>query len=237
MTAMVATIHHGTWQVALEGVTANVLISDPPYSSRTHFGHDAVAGKRPDGVVGQALHYDCWDANDVKEFVQAWHPRVSGWFVVMTDHLLVPAYERELQAVGRYVFAPLPFVAPGSRVRLQGDGPSSWTTWIVVARPRNLEFARWGTLPGAYILPSGMGGKKKKTQVQGAKPLWLMRSLVRHYSRHRDLIVDPCAGGGTTLVAATFEGRKSIGAEQNDAVHRVATEQLARPVNLMLNFE
>lgn len=233
---MLTTIHHGTWQTVLDKVTANVLISDPPYSSRTHFGHDAVAGKRPDGVVGQALHYDCWSADEVREFVSSWSPRVHGWFVVMTDHLLAPVYEQELRQLGRYVFAPLPFVAPGSRVRLQGDGPSSWTTWIVVARPRNVEYARWGTLPGAYILPHGMGGRRERSQVQGGKPLWLMRNLVRHYSRPEDLIVDPCAGGGTTLMAARFEGRRSVGAEQNDAVYKVATEQLARPVNLMFNF-
>lgn len=233
---MISAIHHGTWQLALAGKHADVLISDPPYSSRTHFGHDAVAKKRPDGVVGQVLHYDYWTYDDVREFVASWAPRVTGWFVVLTDHMLASVYEEELQAAGRYVFAPLPFVSTGSRVRLQGDGPSCWTTWIIVARPRTLEFVRWGTLPGAYLLPRGMGEKKGSSQVQGGKPMWLMRSLVRHYSRPGDTIVDPCAGGGTTLLAATCEGRKSFGAEQDEAVHRVATERLARPVNLPLDF-
>lgn len=143
-------------------------------------------------------------------FVDAWSSRTRGWIVSVTDDVLAASWAECLEYAGRYVFAPLPFVAPGSRVRLSGDGPSSWTCWIVVARPRNRTFASWGTLPGAYVLPEGHGGK---LPVVGGKPLWLMQRLVEDYSRPGDLVCDPCCGAGTTLVAALRAGRRAIGGD------------------------
>jgi site-specific DNA-methyltransferase (adenine-specific) len=139
----------------------------------------------------------------------------------MTSHDLVPAWERALRLLDRYVFAPVPYVETGSRVRLAGDGPSSWTVWLVVARPRTQAMARWGTLPGAYVLPSERG----KGRI-GGKALAGMRAIVRDYTRPGDLVVDPCAGAGTTLRACQIEGRRAIGAEMDLRAYRVAADRL-----------
>ena len=42
-----------------------------------------------------------------------------------------------MRAAGRYVFSPIPLVDEGMTVRLRGDGPSSWTCWLCVGRPRS----------------------------------------------------------------------------------------------------
>lgn len=109
-------------------------------------------------------------------------------------------------------------------VRLDGDGPSSWTVWLVVSRPRSMR--SWGTLPGAYVGSPGAGPERAKEAVVGAKPEWLMRAVVRNYSRPRDLIVDPFAGGGTTLLAAVSEGRTVLGAEVDAATFAHARQRL-----------
>ena len=53
-----------------------------------------------------------------------------------------------------------------------------------------------------------------------------MRAIVRDYSRPGDLIVDPCAGGSTTLLAAAIEGRRAIGAEIDEATYYKAVKRL-----------
>lgn len=87
-----------------------------------------------------------------------------------------------------------------------------------VARPKRLH--KWGTLPGGY---TGTPGERIHI---GGKPLWLMRALIRDYTKRGDLVVDPCAGAATTLVAAFQEGRRAIGAEADPETHALAMRRL-----------
>jgi hypothetical protein len=216
----------GRWQDVLADVECDALITDPPYSERTHGGHrvgvdGAESGRmRTDKRTGavyacgevrrERIEYPAWTAADVTEFCE-WACRVTrGWVVVMTDHVLVPTYEAAMVDAGRYVFAPLPLVETGRSVRLTGDGPSSWVSWIIVARPKTQEAARWGTLPGAYVVPGGM-----RRRHIGGKPMSAMRAIVRDYSRPGDLVCDPCGGGFTTALACAVEGRRVVSCEMD----------------------
>lgn len=229
---MQADLRLGTWQSVLADVEhVDALIVDAPYGERTHASHSprtsvltacerdakwAQQGKR------STIDYACFTPEMVHAFVASWAPRTRGWFVSITDHELQGPWCEALKAAGRYVFSPLPFVETGSRVRLAGDGPSSWTCWVVVARPRTAAYVKWGTLPGAYI------GASEAKPVMGGKSLTLMRALVRDYSRPGDLVCDPCAGGATTLLAALYEGRRAVGAEMDPGTFQIARKRLAK---------
>lgn len=217
----------GRWQDVLADVECDALVTDPPYSSRTHGAYREM----PE-LGRNAIDYAPWTGADVRRFVDAWAPRTRGWFVALTDHVLAPDWEQALELSGRYVFSPLACMEPGARVRLAGDGPAQWSIWAVVARPRTREAQKWGALPGDYVVPSSAGwrvpGSGARNGVMGAKPLWLMQALVRDYSRPGDLVCDPCAGGGTTLLAAAIEGRRAIGAELDADTHALAARRLAR---------
>lgn len=224
-------LYRGSWQRALKSVHhVDAIITDPPYGKSVHeaYGEDSnlVSGRR-DGAKARSIDYECWTPAQARRFVAQLSPKCRGWFVVMTSHDLVNAYSDALERAGRYVFAPLPFVAVGSRVRMCGDGPSSWTDWIIVARPRSPKYVKWGTLPGAYIVPPGHSERGEKDLV-GGKPVWLMRALVRDYSKPGDLVCDPCAGAATTLIAAAIEGRRAVGAEVDKETHRRALERIGR---------
>lgn len=225
-----ADLRFGKWQDVLQDVTCDALIVDAPYSARTHDAHAAARqgddrARMPDpGKAPTPIPYAHWSHDDVRGFVASWAPRTRGWMVSITDHSLAPVWADEMERHDRYSFSPLAFVAPGSRIRLAGDGPSQWSCWIVVSRPKNSEFHKWGTLPGAYVLPGGHGDRDS---IIGGKPLWLMRSLVRDYTRPGDLVCDPCAGGGTTLLAALSEGRCAVGAEMDPEHYEIAKKRLA----------
>lgn len=193
------------------------VIVDTPYSERTHKGHNQV-----EGIHGRrGISYEPWDPEKVKALVEVAHPKCRGWFVTMTDHVLAYDWERCLQLTGRYVFPPLPFVSRGSRFRMAGDGPASWTVWIIVARPKTREFCGWGSLPGSYILPEGAG---KTYPIVGGKPPYLMHALVADYSKHGDLILDPCMGAGTTVVEAKRLGRRALGIDSEERCCELAAK-------------
>lgn len=236
----------GRWQDVLADVDeVDCLITDPPYSARTHRGHDhAVRGsrlamsgraykridRRDQSVysVGmnrrRAIDYQPLDDISVVEVVEHWSPRVRGWICVLTDHILAPVWSAALEAVGRYVFSPLACMDPGSRVRLSGDGPSQWSVWLIVARPRTREAARWGALRGGYVRT----GPGERRVVIGGKPMWLMKMIVGDYSKVGDLVCDPYAGGATTLLAASQLDRRAVGAEMAPETYQIARERIAR---------
>ena len=230
-------LRQGRWQDALADVReVDALITDPPYGERTHSGqrHGRREGReRAEGgrwVSARGIDYDAMNAQLIEELVSHWSDRVRGWFVAFTSHDLVPAYEAALESAGRYVFAPLPAVQIGMNCRLAGDGPSNWTTWIVVARPRKRR--RWGTKPGAYIGNPFDPGQNtatstRRSSVVGSKPLWLMRALVTDYSQPGDVICDPYAGGASTLIAAASLKRTALGAEVDADTHAYAQQRCA----------
>lgn len=205
------------WQ-DVELPTVDAVITDPPYSERTHSGMQVIAA---DKVSRGPVLYTSWSETDAEEACRLWSALCSGWVSIVTDDVLSPVLRRALGAVGRYAFHPLPFVELGKQPRHLGDGPASWSCWVQVARPRAKRFMSWGSLPGAYV----KRGNEIRA-IKGGKPLWLMRALVRDYSRPGDLILDPCAGAGTTGRAARLEGRRCILVEQDPETAAKAAQLL-----------
>ena len=218
-----AEVWHCDWRRLAErarelgGVDA--LIVDAPYSERTHAGHRSGVANgadeswlRSNGRVERKiqrrdLDYSAFSAEDVAAFVDAWSPLTRGWFVSLTDDVLFPAWRGAMGSSGRQTFQDVPCVISGMAVRLTGDGPSSWCIHAAVSRPRSKVMATWGTLPGAYTGPS------ERQPIVGGKPLWLMRALVRDYTRPGDLVCDPCGGAMTTGLACILEGRRFLGGD------------------------
>ena len=125
-----------------------------------------------------------------------------------------------MRAVGRYVFTPLPLVVRGRSVRLTGDGPSSWTDWMVVSRTKSES--KWGTLPGVYE------GVRGSIEHMGGKPLNAMCRIVEDYTREGDTVLDFCMGAATTAIACLRTGRKFVGIEKDPAHFQAAVDRIQR---------
>ena len=88
--------------------------------------------------------------------------------------------------------------------------------------------SRMGSRPGYYVAKHTNGaGYKAERAHPGGKSADLMRALIRDYSRPGDLVCDPCAGGGTTLLAAVQTGRRAVGSEMDPQTHAKAVQRLA----------
>lgn len=197
------------------------IITDPPYSAKTHAGHDQIhRDGAADASTRSALGYGALTEENVAALAALYASKCDGWIVWMTDHVLAPSIRDALEGGGRYVFAPLPFFQAGRSVRITGDGPCSWTDWIVVSR--TTAQVKWGTLPGGYV--AGPGWKDKARM--GGKPTELMKSIVRDYSRLGDVVLDPFMGAGTTGVASLLMGRKFIGIEVDADAFEIARSRI-----------
>lgn len=67
------------------------------------------------------------------------------------------------------------------------------------------------------------GNKLHPTQ----KPLSVLTPLVESFSRPGDLVLDPFAGSGSTLLAAHMSGRRYLGIELDATYHAAAATRLA----------
>ena len=61
------------------------------------------------------------------------------------------------------------------------------------------------------------------------KPVKLMRRLISIFTDPGDVVIDPCAGSGSTLRAARELGRNSYGFEVSKAMYKQAVEKMLAP--------
>lgn len=264
----------GRYQTALAGLKCDHVITDPPYSARTHKGHNEgvstadrlrdqlarmearVARGEPasstvlkDGAGDEtklreqrwklkraeakgiadrrSIDYAAWGPREINDFMR-YASRIlgAGWIVAMCSHDQHRQYVRCAKREKRYAFDyPIGWDAPGSRVRMTGDGPANWLAWFAVSRTRALS--KWGSLPGSYIHTTSADKASGDYRI-GGKPLALMLDLVRDYSRERDTVCDPCGGYATTGVAALRLRRRFIGVEMDADAWEHGRERLSR---------
>jgi site-specific DNA-methyltransferase (adenine-specific) len=250
---------------AMAGQRADALIFDAPFSAKTHEGHKngkltteraasfaraqrargldsaeiRYASKSGDAAMRRDIVYPHFDGPKIDLFCRVWLPLCAGWVVSITDDVLAPEWASAFEQAGLYVFAPLPLVELGGRIRVCGDGPSSWTCWIVVARPRGAPYSKWGTLPGAYVQSAERDFNRRggSDRIVGGKPFKAMCAIVGDYSRRGDLIVDPFCGGGTTLAAAKHMGRRSIGLDRSELHAKISAKRVSKTREQMSLFE
>jgi len=235
----------GDWREVLADLDeVDTLIADPPFSAKTH------RGRRTGSEIRQSeIGYPEITRGGAQEIIDFWAPRVKRWIVLFGDHTTARWFRSDAERNGLYVFQPIPWVKPDCAPRMSGDGPASAcehitvlladedelpTEWITVARAKS-RAGMLGSVPGYYehrtASTRGHGGQKA---YPGQKPLGLIRALVRNYSKPGDLIVDICAGTGTTLLAARAEGRNCVGAEIDPETFARASERIATPHTMEL---
>ena len=89
---------------------------------------------------------------------------------------------------------------------------------LAKGRPDNPSHALQDVMPwGKYT-----GNRLHPTQ----KPLEILRPLIRAYSDVGDVVLDPFAGSGSTLLAANQLRRSWIGMEMDATYHNLATKRL-----------
>lgn len=213
------TLYLGRHQDTLAHVVADSMITDAPFSSVTHAGF-------MNGNLDEGIEYPPITRADAVELAAAWHERVRRWVVIFGDHVSREWHREAWELFPEwYVFsAPVVWVKRAAPTRMTGDGPASQCEYIMVARRRCAETCD-GARPGYYIVKTRRGAG-----VRGAKDQEGMQALVRDYSRPGDLIVDPYAGSGTTLLAAKAEGRHGVGAEVLPKHYAIARRFIDRGV-------
>lgn len=85
----------------------------------------------------------------------------------------------------------------------------------------------------SYPRPNGSGARRHSNE----KPVPLMADLIESSTVRGDLVVDPCAGSGSTGVAAVLEGRRCFLVEINRADAELAVQRVQSAERLARQME
>lgn len=215
------------------------VIGDPPYEQSLHDAKNGLLGRhlRADGsnplrvdggVLLRELDFDGIDG--IREDFTNLAARICGkWLIVFCT---VEGTTRWAEVINptpmKYKRACI-WVKPDSTPQLNGQGPAQGAECFVTAWA-GPGHSKWnaGGKRGVYTHltnpPDRHGGHPTE------KPWRLMRDIILDFTAPGDLILDPFAGSGTTLVAAALTGRRAIGIEQNPDYFAMAEARVRKAV-------
>lgn len=213
----------------LERVDA--VITDPPYSERTHAN---AKSNRGTGQGAKAIDFASMTADQLNTIIQECGKLCSRWLVSTMEwrHIahfdLEPPPGWELVRFGVWVKTnPMP--------QISSDRPAQGWEGIAYMHSTGGEKKRWngGGTHGNYV-----GSLVTDGVHPTGKPLALFSQFVERFTDRGTLVLDPFMGSGTTGVAAIQMGRKFIGIEREPKYFDIACkriEQASRQVDMFVN--
>ena len=196
------TIYHGDCLDILPSIVrADACITDPPYNvGRDYCGNDS--DKQDDGI------YEEWCRAWFKE-CQTCAPAIA-----FTPGISNVAFWCSIQ--------PPTWILAWNKPAAMSRSTFGFNQWDPVLF--------WGKAPHHFgatdVITAPIVDRNSKHPTP--KPVLLMTGLVSRLSEDGDIVLDPFAGSGTTLVAAKQMGRRAIGIEMEEAYCEFAAERLAQ---------
>ena len=142
---------------------------------------------------------------------------VRRWTLAFTDHEGGQAWKDDLEAAGLEVVRFGVWIKLGATPQFTGDRPAQGHEVIVIAHRPGRKRWNGGGRHAVWTCPIVLNRSGEDPRIHTTqKPLELMEALVRDFTDPGDLVIDPFAGSGTTLVACKRLGRVSRGWEMQE---------------------
>lgn len=230
------------------------VITDPPYSKHVH-GNRVRGGMEQNREARVDMGFEYITNKQRTKLARELTRVCSGWILVfcpdeethlwrqaLCDHLRSKRPDVCVRCGGDYEKGPCPqaavyrrncvWVKPNAMPKVVGDGPAQGHESIVtVWAGTGGSVWNGGGRVGVFTYPSG-----RNVYHPTEKPLTLMRDLILTFSQPGDLILDPYAGSGSTLVAAKETGRRWLGYELQEK-HLAAAKHRVESCRTRLPFE
>jgi site-specific DNA-methyltransferase (adenine-specific) len=201
----------------------DALITDPPYSPHVH-DNATSAGTGGRGVRERDLGFDALTC-DLRGALASLAARANRWSCVFSDFEGAYAW---MSACDSEYIRTVPWVR-WSQPQLSGDRPCTGAEAVLVfhaLRDGKVPMRKRWNGPGSLVAfgvdydaearthapRRALRGKDKHPT---EKPLDLMLDLVSWFSDPGELVLDPCAGSGTTALACRLLGRSCLALERD----------------------
>lgn len=212
------TIYHGDCREVLATFaeqSADLVLTDPPYSEVTHQGARGGAG---DEVL---VDFPALDDTEIREHFVEMARIASRWVVSFIDWRHIHLFETAPPAGLRFVRHGI-WVKPNGAPQFTGDRPGTGWEALAFLHRADVKLAWLGGGRHSVFVENKVNNNQHPTE----KPQRLMADLIRFFVGRDALVVDPFMGSGTTLVAAKYSGRRAIGIELEEKYCEIAANRL-----------
>lgn len=223
------TLYHGDCLDVLPTLAASsvdLVLTDPPYEAEAHTLQRRVkrgAGAMTVAVV-ESLGFDAMD-EATREAASSEIGRLARrWALTFCQVEAAPTWRSAQEAAGLVYRRTCIWVKPDGQPQLTGDRPGMGYETILAMHTPGRSTWNGGGAHGVWTVSKRCGDGPNVHPTE--KPLALISRLVMLFSGHGDLVLDPFAGSGTTLVAARENGRRAVGVERNERFCEIAAKRL-----------
>lgn len=203
------TLYHGDCREVLPTLTGDAIVTDPPY-----------------GIGWSRATWE--DGPEAYPALMGWlvaeSQRIGGWCFVF-QAMLNCARWHEWWPPGWRIFAACKNFA---QIRPTGV----WHSWdpVIFWHSGPNSGPNSGHVNRDYHVGNVAGVFREKAEHPTPRPLDTMQHIVQLAAASGQIILDPFAGSGTTLIAAKSVGRKAIGVEIEERYCEIAADRLRQEV-------
>lgn len=204
-----------------EARSFDCVITDPPYSERTHL---KARRKTIDGIK-EGIDFDSFTDENLIEAYEHFGLLTKGWVISTLDYNHAFSFESEPPKGLRQLRIGV-WVKENSTPQISGDRPAQgWEAISYLHRDDVRPAWNGGGHHGNYVsnIPKSYGHPTPKL-------IRMFEDFVIRFSNPGDIILDPFAGGGTTLVAARNQSRCVVGIEKDEQYCEIIANRLSQGV-------
>lgn len=231
-----ATLYLGDCLDLLGAISADHIITDPPYEERMQSLHAAFQLRRTDGgPQRKALTFG--SVRNLRDpFLDYVKQINAGWLLAFCNVEGVGEWQSAILQRGLKFKTTCIWNKPDSTPKLNGQGPALsyeciTTTWC------GGGYAKWNGGGRRGVFTHCTNNRDREGTHPTEKPVSLMKEIVSLFSELGQTIVDPFMGSGTTGVACAKLGRSFIGIECHEPYFDIACrriEQAQRQADLFI---
>lgn len=198
----------------------DAVITDPPYTERTHGMAKTNAGK---GHGTKAVDFASLTSDELRATLEACGQLTRRWVVATVDYAHAFAME-DNPPDGLRMLRIGVWVKNNPMPQISADRPGQgWEAIAFMHRADRKPAWNGGGRAGVWHHPV-----VQNTGHPTSKPLPLVSDWVCLFTDYGDTVCDPFMGGGTTGEACAAHGRKFIGIERERRYFDLACERIAR---------
>ena len=178
-----------------------LLLTDPPYSAKTHQG----ARKLDKGKVKELVDFKPFTESDLRRFMRKAQPIVARWMIMTTDYKWIGKLEDKTPEGYDFIRRGV-LVKDNAAPQFTGDRPGQGWEQIAFLHRHGRRCA-WngGGRNSVFRAPVVHGGHPTEKHPK------FISELIQLFTDPGDLILDPFMGSGVVLRVAKDLGRRAIG--------------------------